>query len=57
MDGGIQQKKNANECFSEFQKIISSYINKSTTFKKITSNNFRLKEWIYISWFVMLYST
>jgi len=42
----VYNKNNANECFFEFQKIISSYIHKSTTFKKITSKNFRLKEWM-----------
>jgi len=42
----VYNKNNANECFSEFLKIITTYINKSTTSKKITSKNFRLKEWM-----------
>jgi len=42
----VYNKNNANECFSEFLKIISTCINKSTTYKKITSKNFRLKEWM-----------
>lgn len=42
----MNNKNNANECYSEFQKIISTNINESTTSKKITSKNFRLKEWM-----------
>lgn len=39
-------RNNANEYYSEFQKIISTYINKTTNSKKITSKNVRLKEWM-----------
>lgn len=42
----MYNKNNANECYSEFQKIISNNINESTTSKKITSKNFRLKKWM-----------
>lgn len=50
----VYKKNHANQCYSEFQKIISSNINNSTTSKKITSKNFRLKEWMSAG---LLYST
>lgn len=42
----VYNRNNANECFSEFHKIISNYINNSTTFKNISTKNVRLKEWM-----------